>query len=129
MKPLISLKTHGILDYLGGILVTCSPWLFGFAKLGGAPLYIPLCLGSMLMIMAIFSNHPYGIFRVFPMQLHLLIDMMGGIVLIAAPWIYGFYHFVFIPHVVLGIVLFGAGLLTQHSPLFRMELFDERGRR
>ena len=129
MKPLISLKVHGILDYAGGLLITFSPWLFGFAKLGGAPLYLPLCIGSMQLVMAIFSNHPLGVFKVFPMQLHLLIDIFAGIILIAAPWVYGFYHFVFLPHLLLGMVSLVAGLLTQHSPLYKSELFDERGYR
>lgn len=129
MKPLISLKIHGILDYAAGLVITFSPWLFGFAKLGGAPLYLPLCLGSMQLVMAVFSNHPLGIFKIFPMQLHLLIDMFVGIILIAAPWIYGFYHFVFLPHLLLGITSFTAGLITEHSPLYKLELFDERGKR
>jgi len=127
MKPMISLKTHGILDYVGGLLITFSPWLFGFAKLGGAPLFVPLCIGSMQLVMAIFSNHPLGLFKVFPMQLHLVIDMIAGVLLIAAPWFYGFYHFVFLPHLLLGMVSLFAGLFTKHSPIYNLELFDERG--
>jgi hypothetical protein len=123
MKAIIPLKAHGILDYVGGILITFSPWIFGFADLGGAPLYIPLCLGSM----AIFSNHPYGLFKVFPMQLHLIIDMFAGILMLVSPWIYGFYHVVFLPHLLLGMMSFFAGLLTRHSPLYGLELADERG--
>lgn len=120
---------HGILDYAGGLLITTSPWLFGFAKLGGAPLLIPLCLGSMQLLMALFSNHPLGVIKVFPMPLHLVIDMLAGIILIAAPWVYGFYHFVFLPHVLLGMMSLLAGLLTRHSPLYGFEIFDERGNR
>jgi hypothetical protein len=127
MKPLISLKAHGILDYVAGLVITFSPWIFGFAKLDGAPLWLPLCIGSMQLVMAIFSNHPFGLFKVFPMQLHLIIDMIAGIILIAAPWVYGFYHFVFLPHLLLGMMSFFAGLLTKHSPLYRTEVFDERG--
>jgi hypothetical protein len=127
MKAIISLKVHGILDYAGGILITFSPWIFGFADLGGAPLYIPLCLGSMQLVMALFSNHPYGLFKVFPMQLHLIIDMFAGIFMLASPWIYGFYHVVFLPHLLLGMMSFFAGLLTSHSPMYKLELFDERG--
>jgi hypothetical protein len=127
MKAIISLKVHGILDYVGGILTTFSPWIFGFADLGDAPLYIPLCLGSMQLVMAIFSNHPYGLFKVFPMQLHLIIDMFAGILIMVSPWIYGFYHVVFLPHLLLGMMSFFAGLLTRHSPLYGLELSDERG--
>lgn len=129
MKPIISLKVHGVLDYAAGLVITFSPWLFGFAGLGGAPLYVPLLLGSMQLVMAIFSNHSLGFIKVLPMQLHLVIDMIAGVILIAAPWVYGFYHFVYLPHLLLGIMSFLAGLLTQHSPLYKLELFDERGYR
>jgi hypothetical protein len=129
MKPIISLKVHGILDYAGGLLITFSPWLFGFAKFGGAALFLPVCLGSMQLVMAVFSNHPLGLFKVFPMQLHLIIDMIVGVILIAAPLFYGFYQFVFFPHMLLGMISFFAGLLTKHSPLYKLELFDERGYR
>jgi hypothetical protein len=73
---------HGILDYAGGLLITFSPWLFGFAKFGGAALFLPVCLGSMQLVMAVFSNHPLGLFKVFPMQLHLIIDMIVGVILL-----------------------------------------------
>jgi len=127
MKPIISLKAHGVLDYVGGILITFSPWIFGFAKLGGSPLYLPLCMGSMQLLMAIFSNHPMGLFKVFPMPLHLTIDMLFGVILMSAPWLYGFYHFVFLPHLLLGAMSFFAGLFTRHSPLYGFKLSDERG--
>jgi hypothetical protein len=129
MKPIISLKVHGILDYASGLLTAISPWLFGFAGLGGAPLYLPLCIGCMQLIMAIFSNHPLGLIKVFPMQLHLIIDMVVGVILIISPWVYGFYHFVYLPHLLLGLLSLTAGILTVHSPLYGRESFDERGRR
>ena len=127
MKAIITTKQHAVLDYVGGLLITFSPWIFGFYKLGGAPLYIPLFIGSMQLVMAIFSRHELGLFKAFPMQLHLIIDMFAGFVLIVSSWLYGFYHFVFWPHLLLGLVSFSAGLFTQHSPFYRLELFNERG--
>lgn len=42
---IISTKTHGILDYLVGIILISSPWLLGFAD-GGAKMWIPVILGA-----------------------------------------------------------------------------------
>ncbi|TWR30928.1 hypothetical protein FPZ43_00145 [Mucilaginibacter pallidiroseus] len=127
MKAIISTKTHAVLDYLAGALITFSPWIFGFAHLGGAPLFIPLLIGSMQLVMALFSQHQLGLFKAVPMQLHLTIDMLAGCVLIASPFIYGFAQLVVWPHVLLGIFSLSAGLLTQNSPLYRVRFFDERG--
>jgi hypothetical protein len=32
----ISTKTHGVLDYLMGLFLILSPWIFGFANGGAA---------------------------------------------------------------------------------------------
>jgi hypothetical protein len=116
MKAIISLKMHGVLDYAGGLLITFSPWLFGFAEFGGAALFLPVCLGSMQLVMVVFSNHPLGLFKVFPMQLHLIIDMIVGVILIAAPLFFGFYQFVFFPHMLLGMISLFCGVTHQAFP-------------
>jgi hypothetical protein len=128
MKAIISTKTHGIIDYAGGILISLSPWLFGFVQLGGAPVLIPVTLGVLLLIMALFSDHEFGIFKIIPMSLHLTIDIFAGFILIGTPFIYGFAHLIFVPHVLLGLISLSAGILTRHSPLYRLKLFDDRHR-
>jgi hypothetical protein len=128
MKPFISTKLHSIFDYLGGIVVTASPWLFGFYPVGGAALFIPLVFGVLLMIMVIFTRHEGGLIKVFPLQLHLLLDMFVGFVLLVSPFLYKFYPFVFLPHVLLGLFLISSGIFTRHSPFLEdFEVLDPRG--
>ncbi|MCD8742189.1 hypothetical protein LT679_16375 [Mucilaginibacter roseus] len=127
MKAIISTKTHAVLDYVAGALITFSPWIFGFANLGGAPLLIPVFIGSMQLVMAVFSKHQLGLFKAIPMQLHLTIDMLAGCVLIASPFLYGFAQLVVWPHVLLGVVSLSAGLLTYGSLLYKVQVYDERG--
>jgi hypothetical protein len=127
MKPLISTKTHGAMDYVAGVLIAASPWIFGFVKLGGAPLFLPLLVGIVQLLMTIFTNYEYGLFKAIPMQVHLIIDILSGFILIACPWVYGFYHFVFLPHLLFGLFTVFSGLFTMHSPLFKIKTFDERG--
>jgi hypothetical protein len=128
MKPFISTKLHSIFDYVGGIIVTASPWLFGFYNVGGAALFIPLVFGGLQLVMVIFTRHEGGFIKVFPLQLHLFIDMMVGFVLLVSPFLYKFYPFVFLPHVLLGLFLMGSGIFTKHSPfLENFDVLDPRG--
>jgi predicted membrane metal-binding protein len=129
MNQFISTKMHGVADYLAGIVITASPWLFGFRDVGGAALFIPVVFGTLLTLMTIFTRHEMGLIKVVPMQVHLTLDMLTGFLLIVAPFLYGFYHNVFLPHLLLGLFLFGSALFTQHSPFTGpLSLLDERGR-
>ena len=116
------------MDYVSGILITASPWLFGFAHLGGAPVFIPLVFGVLQLIMVIFTKHELGLIKVIPIQTHLFIDMMTGFYLFVSPFLYEFYPFVVLPHVLLGLFLFGSGIFTQYSPfLEEVDAFDPKG--
>jgi hypothetical protein len=129
MKAFISPGLHGIMDYIMGVVVTASPWLFGFVPVGGAALFIPVVFGALLCIMSIFTANPKGLFPVIPFQVHLVIDMFVGFLLFVSPFLYGFYPFVVLPHVLLGLLLMGAGIFTQPSPFLDDDLnvLDPRG--
>jgi len=128
MKPFISTKLHSIFDYAGSLIITASPWLFGFYHIGGAALFLPLVFGVLLMIMVIFTRHEGGLIKVFPFQLHLFLDMIVGFVLLVSPFLYKFYPFVWLPHVLLGLFLMGSGIFTRHSPFLEdFEVLDPRG--
>ncbi len=118
MKPFISTSTYGILNYVMAIALMSSPWVFGFAHLGGAALFLPLIFGWLQLIMAIFSRHKFGIFNVFPVSMHCFIDVIGGSFVLASPFVYGFAsaHHVFWPQVILGGIVFCMGIFTQTSP-------------
>lgn len=129
MKQFISTRMHGVTDYIAGILVTASPYLFGFAPLGGAPLFIPVVFGFLQLIMVIFTRHETGLIKVIPLQTHLVIDMLVGFLLMVSPFLYKFYPFVVWPHLLLGAFLFGSALFTRQSPFTgKLDLLDERGR-
>jgi hypothetical protein len=128
MKSFISTKVHGVLDYASAVLMIASPWLFGFEPVGGAALFLPIVLGAIQFIMVIFTRHELGMYKVVPIQLHLIIDMFLGFILLVSPFLYGFYHIVFLPHVIFGLLLIGAGIFTSPSPfLDKLDVLDPRG--
>lgn len=112
---IISTKTHGILDYLMGIVLIASPWIFNFAN-GGAEQWIPIIVGAGALVYSLMTDYEMGIVKTIPMKTHLNIDLMSGIFLAVSPWLFGFSDEVVAPHLILGILEIGAALMTKTTP-------------
>ena len=116
----ISTRIHGVLDYLSGLLILASPWIFGFAT-GGAAQWVPVIVGAMILLMSIMTNYEAGMVKAIPMPAHLTMDVLAGVVLAASPWIFDFDELVYLPHVIFGVLEIGAGLFTERVPYHRSE--------
>jgi hypothetical protein len=112
---IISTKAHGVLDYLMGILLIASPWLFNFAR-GGAETWVPVILGAAAIGYSLLTNYELGAFKTISMRSHLNLDLMSGAFLAASPWIFGFNDYVYLPHLILGILEIGAVMMTDPVP-------------
>lgn len=112
---IISTKVHGAVDYVMGIILMTSPWLFGFGR-GGAETVIPVVLGAGVVLYSLVTDYELGAFRLIPMFWHLVFDFVGGVFLLVAPWLFGFSGTVWVPYVVFGILEIGASLMTQTTP-------------
>ena len=49
------------------------------------------------------------------MNAHLTMDVITGIFLAASPWLFNFDEFVYLPHLIIGIMEIGASLFTEKS--------------
>ena len=116
----ISSKVHGVLDYTVSVLFIASPWLFGFDR-GGAETWIPVIVGAGSIFMSLYTDYEVGAMRSIPLPTHLGIDIIAGIFLAVSPWLFGFSHFVFAPHLVMGLFETAAGILTERSPVYRLK--------
>ena len=108
----ISTKAHGILDYLMGIVLIASPWIFGFAA-GSYETWIPVAVGAAVILMALLTNYELGASRKIPMKTHLWMDGIVGGFLATSPWFFGFADYVFLPHLIFGLAEIGAALCTH----------------
>ena len=111
----IPTKVHGVLDYLVGILLIASPWLFNFAR-GGAETWVPVVLGAGAIIYSLITNYELGAAKVISMRTHLGLDMASGAFLALSPWIFGFNEFVYLPHLILGLGEVAAAMMTDPVP-------------
>ncbi|HYE33165.1 MAG TPA: SPW repeat protein [Methylomirabilota bacterium] len=113
---------HGIMDYLGGLLLLMAPNLFGFADVGGAPVLIPRLLGIIILAQALLTDYEVGLFKVMPMRMHIFNDYFASLFLAASPWLFGFADQpsnVWMPHLFAGLSIFVLSLMTEPFPRTR----------
>jgi hypothetical protein len=108
-------RVHGMLDYLLGALLIGAPWLLGFAA-GGAETWVPVALGAGVLLYSVFTDYELGLVKKVQMPAHLLLDALGGLLLAASPWMFGFDDRVWIPHVVLGLIEVATAAVTNTVP-------------
>ena len=114
----INSKTHSILDYLMGIVLILSPFIFGFWQ-GNAAGWILIILGGGLIIYSMVTDYEFSATKAISLKTHLTLDVISGVFLALSPWLFGFADQVFWPHLIFGIFEIGAGLMTKTIPDYK----------
>ena len=52
---------HGVFDYVGAIGLIASPFIFGFADMGGIAVFLPIVLGAGLLLYSLLTEYELGI--------------------------------------------------------------------
>ena len=110
----IPTKFHAPLDYIVGAALIAAPWIFQFSEHKAATV-VPIVLGVGLIAYSLFTNYELGVWKVAPMAVHNVIDVVAGTVLAASPWLFGFADEsanVWTPHLVVGLAAIFLGLTT-----------------
>jgi len=116
MKPFVPTAVYGVLNYLLSFTLIAAPWLFGLANVSSAALFIPIFIGWLQFIMAVFVDNETGFVKQFPLQMHLVLDVLMGFFLMVSPWLYTFSDRAFWPELLLGGLLLFLGIFTKKSP-------------
>ncbi len=105
---------HGIVDYLAGIMILVLPWLFDWEDNVKGVMTV---LGLGIILYSLLTDYELGISRRIPMSTHLLLDALGGIVLIVWPFVFGVDDSTTrTVMIILGVFEIGASLITQTVP-------------
>ncbi len=115
MLPIIPSKVHAALDYLMGILLIASPWLFGFSEVPAA-MWLMVILGAGAIVYSLITDYELAALRSLPLRAHLALDAISGGLLAVAPWLFGFDEYVFWPFVILGMTELIVANLTVTVP-------------
>ena len=84
----LSLFLHGVLEYAVGAVFIAAPFFIGFDSNGATALSI--VLGVIFLVLAATTDGPTGLARVVPVEIHAVADFALAILLIAAPFLFGF---------------------------------------
>jgi SPW repeat-containing protein len=113
----IPTKFHAPLDYIVGAVLIAGPWIFQYSD-SGAATAISIALGIGLIAYSLFTNYELGLWKVAPMAVHNVIDIVAGALLAASPWLFGFAdggaNF-WVPFVVIGVAAIFLGLTTKQA--------------
>ena len=85
----IPTRFHAPLDYIVGVALIAAPWIFQFSEHTAATV-VPIVLGIGLIAYSLFTNYELGVWKVAPMAVHNLIEIVAGTLLAASPWLFGF---------------------------------------
>lgn len=111
MKRICSL-THGIVDYVIGLLLIIAPFLVGFSDNESAS-YTAWIVGAGIILYSLATDYELGVAKLIPYRIHLGIDCTAGVFLAASPWLLGFSDRIAWPHVAFGILEVGIALVTR----------------
>ena len=113
----IPTKFHAPLDYIVGVALIAAPWIFQFSE-NTAATVVPIVLGIGLIAYSLITDYELGVWKIAPMAVHNLIDIVAGALLLASPWLFGFAdesaNF-WLPHVVVGLAAIFLGLTTKQQ--------------
>jgi hypothetical protein len=111
MFGLLPARIHGFLDYLMGLALVVIPLAYNFGA--GAQTWLPVLLGGGMIVYSLLTDYELGAAELIGMPAHLILDAMGGLLLAASPWLFGFAWEIWVPHVVLGLAEVGAAIFTR----------------
>ncbi|MGI4887342.1 MAG: SPW repeat domain-containing protein [Janthinobacterium lividum] len=124
MEKPISRRQHAFTDYSYAPLVASAPHLVGFTDEKAAT---TLChvLSSTVLVSSLFTRAEWGPIPVMPYKAHLVIDTLGGLTALTAPWAFGFAKNKRVRNTFLVIGVFGliAGLLSKPEEMSKQDRY------
>ena len=109
----ISLFLHGVLEYLAAAVLIAAPFLLDFES--DAATASSIVLGVLVLVLGASTAAPTGLAKVVPVEMHAIADFALAVVMIAAPFLFGFQdeRAAIVFFIVLGVVLLLLTIATR----------------
>lgn len=105
-------KLHGVIDYAAAITLIGAPFYFGFT---GLELQLSALAGIALFLYSLMTSYSLSARNAIPFGVHLVIDFVAGVGLVAAPFLLGFEGLAKTYYMVMGGAVIVVVLLTNPS--------------
>ena len=110
----INRRAHALIDYLSGVILLLSPWIFTFSEQLPAR-WIAVASGMLILLMSFTTRYEPAFIKIISVEAHLVIDMVLGLFFALSPWIFGFYENSFAFHLYFGTFIFLIALFTERK--------------
>lgn len=86
----VTKEIHAYLDYPVALALIGLPFLLGLGESNPLALQLSVATGIAALILTILTDHHLGVIRVIPYKIHLIVDLLVGIVFVIAPFLLAF---------------------------------------
>ena len=100
------------MDYLYAVVLLFIPNIFHFSS-NDAATYVMDVVSSAVFTYSLFTKYEVGLTKNIPMHIHLILDLVFGVLLAASPWIFGLADDVYKPHLFFGLFAIAAALFSK----------------
>src|SRR5215210_7656240 len=124
----LPLRMHAMIEPVAAILLIAAPWIFGFSDVDSATT-LSVIIGVAVLLTGMSTRWRWSLVKLIPLRTHFMMDVGIGVLLVAAPWIFGFSdeggaaRF----FVIAGVLELGTAFMTRWD--LREETRTERGAR
>lgn len=81
---MFTIKAHGYWDYFTAFFFLIAPLLFPLSENGSSFSYF---LGTLHLVMTIFTNFPLGLVKIIPFKFHEYVELVISLLLLIVPWL------------------------------------------
>ena len=86
----VTRNIHAYLDYPVAIALMTLPFILGLGQSNPLALWLSVATGIAAFVLTVLTDHHLGLIRVLPYKLHLTVDLIVGLIFLAAPFVFGF---------------------------------------
>lgn len=113
---IIPTKVHGVLDYLSAVTAIALPYIFGWSTW---TTWLLTFLGLGILVYSAITQYELSFVKIVPMKIHLFLDALGGLVLVASAFMLANISQVEMMTLLgLGVMELGVTMLTKTDPSF-----------
>jgi hypothetical protein len=88
-RGLVPLEVHAAIEPLAAVVLIAAPWIFEFSNSNSAKI-ISIVIGAIMLLSGAMTRWRFALVRLIPLRTHFMTDLLLGMLLIAAPFIFGF---------------------------------------
>lgn len=86
----ITPNAHGVIDFIVAAGLICLPFILGLGVSSPLAFWISVATGFAILVLGLFTDYRYGLFRIIPFWLHLTIDAIFALAFALVPTVLGF---------------------------------------